>query len=503
MARSFLEQLTQIRRSRTYDDAVADIYTSAVAEPTVSGSLQDDLNVVRTLMKSIKGSTDWYSDLGNYFDPTATTSGSTETKALNLTNIKNNTLDAKTVIVPVTADNSGSGYTVSGTSTGIMLSGLGVTYADQTDRTGLPIYASTNTGVYFDVDGSQNVCRVDIINVATGAEMEDGSNHTIYGMIHDAADNAGTADTDAYIKFYADGSECDLSGADPAPTAVSFIYPRRKTMSSMEEHEWLRTDFVNSWEGDVELIEDIVNLWSFTGASNDDGTAGPWTNPSANWILATAPTDLESAIDLLNDGVGNRTYTSTYIVSGEAVSASLNKLGLGIEGNDTAISTNAGNISTNAGDIDTLESSMGTAETDISNLEAAVGSSTGATGLIYSSNNYVTNATSLETAIGALDAAITSSSAQKYIETTSAVITAGIEHALPAAAISAGGYTTFSGAGQEGANMDVYVSGQMLAADTGYLGATADRDYGETSTSGVTFRFTIPSGTNIIYVIRQ
>ena len=120
MARSFLEQLTQIRRSRIYDDAVSGVYTSAVAEPTVSGSLQDDLNVVRTLMKTIKGSTDWYSDLGNYFDPTSTTSGNAETKALNLTNIKNNTLDAKTVIIAVSDDNTTAGFTVSGTSDGVL-----------------------------------------------------------------------------------------------------------------------------------------------------------------------------------------------------------------------------------------------------------------------------------------------------------------------------------------------------------------------------------------------
>jgi hypothetical protein len=44
--------------------------------------------------------------------------------------------------------------------------------------------------------------------------------------------------------------------------------------------------------------------------------------------------------------------------------------------------------------------------TSVSDLEAAVGSSTGLAGLDYSSNNYVTDATSLETAIGALDTAL-------------------------------------------------------------------------------------------------
>jgi hypothetical protein len=50
--------------------------------------------------------------------------------------------------------------------------------------------------------------------------------------------------------------------------------------------------------------------------------------------------------------------------------------------------------------------------------------------------------------------------------------------------------------------MDVYVDGQLLAADTGVNGANADRDYGETSTSGITFRFNIPQGRNVTYFVR-
>jgi len=51
--------------------------------------------------------------------------------------------------------------------------------------------------------------------------------------------------------------------------------------------------------------------------------------------------------------------------------------------------------------------------------------------------------------------------------------------------------------------MDVYVDGQLLAADTGTNGANADRDYAEASASTVTFRFDIQVGRNITYVVRQ
>lgn len=98
IGRSLLRQYEQIRWSATYDDTVANVNTSAVAEPTVtSGSemrLEPDMNVLRTLTKQVKGTTNWYDDLGMYFDPTNTTSGSDNLKQMSLENIKGKTLDS-------------------------------------------------------------------------------------------------------------------------------------------------------------------------------------------------------------------------------------------------------------------------------------------------------------------------------------------------------------------------------------------------------------------------
>jgi len=402
MARSLIRQLEQIRRSATYDDQVANVTSSGVAEPTASGSLEDDLNVLRSIMRLTKGSTNWYSDLGNYFDPTNTTSGNAEQKALNLTNLKNNTLDSKTVILAVQEDNSGNGYTVSGTD-------------------------------YWDEGGADRVCRIDVLNSANDAQMQDASGNTIYAKFHDGADHGGTGDgTDVYVKFYANDAVCDLSTVTGTVNSVYFIVPERRRMTDVEEWEWQRTDFVSSWEGDIELLEDIMNLWSYTGAGDGiDSTAGSWTNATGNYPLAGNPSDLQAAADALNDAAGDRTYTE---------------------------------------------------------------------------QNYITNAESFADSLDALDQqvkdnadAIAAGSADKYVEEVSSTISAGVEHALPAGLT----YTPDSTSGQEGSNMDVYVGGQLLAADTGVAGANADRDYGETSTSGITFRFDVQAGRNITYMIRQ
>ena len=430
MARSLLRQLEQIRRAATYDDAVADVNTSAVAEPTVSGSLEEDTNVIRTIMKQVKGTTNWYDDLGMYFDPTTTDSGSSNTKQMDLNNIKGNTLDAKTVIIAVSDDNSGAGYSVSTSSSGVLMA-ITTAYATPTDRRGLPIFASTaNNGSYWDEGGADNVCRIDVLDASNDAEIQDGSGNILYAKFHDAADfptGSGTG-TDVYARFYLDGSVTTMvSGI----SNVKFVYPQRKVMSDMNEYDWMRTDFISSWEGDVELSEDISNLWSFTGASDGDTSPQPWTNTTSNYLLASDPTDLKTAIDLINDGVGDMSFTEdNYLTDGSSVTAAL----------------------------DTLDQQL-------KDIEESVSASSG----------------------------------EKYIESVSVAISANVEHSLPYSIT----YTPNSTAGQEGKNMDVYVDGQLLAADTGAAGTNADRDYGETTASGITFRFNIQTGRNITYVVRQ
>lgn len=98
-----------------------------------------------------------------------------------------------------------------------------------------------------------------------------------------------------------------------------------------------------------------------------------------------------------------------------------------------------------------------------------------------------------------LSDAITASSADKVVETTVSQIDKNTEHVIPASKT----FTPSSTVGEEGKNMDVYVGGQLLMADTGAAGVNADRDYGETSTSGITFRFDVQADRNVTYVIRQ
>ena len=183
-------------------------------------------------------------------------------------------------------------------------------------------------------------------------------------------------------------------------------------------HTWL-----NKWR-----IEDIQNIWSFTGASNDDGSAQPWDHTTGNYMLSADPNNLKDAIDDINDGIGDVTYTEqNYVTDGESVATSIDELDMKVK-----------------------------------DLEEG-------------------------------------GSVEKVAEAAASDIVMNVEHPLP----SSKTYVPYSTAGSEGKNMDVFVGGQLLSADTGVAGANADKDYGETSTSGITFRFTVQEGRNLTYMIRS
>ena len=474
MARSLITQLEQIRRSATYTDSVASVTTQAIAEPTVSGSLQDDLNIIRSLMRLNKGTSKWYTDLGTYFDPTNTNGSNVANKTLNLNNLKNNTLDAKTMIVPIVSDNSGAGYSVSGTQNGILVS-ITTPYATPVDRRGLPIFHSTaHAGSYWDEGGSLDVCAVDIVSVANNTSITTVSGYIVYGLLYDGSDYSGTGSgIDVYLKFFANGvavgfpsgyetTTTTISGGyvPPSGDSVNFdfgggyitpsgdlvnfdfntysttggikiIYPHRRRMADLAEYEWFRTDFIKPVEGNAITSGDLRDLWSYLGTTDGgETTAGTWTHTTGNYAFKYNPATIKSAIDTLNTDIGDATYTqSNYIANGQTIAASINAM-------DVEAKVISGSLSTSMGN--------------------------------------------------------------KYVESIVSNISANTAHTLPSSLT----YTPVSTSGQAGKNMDVYVNGQLVDADTGTNGANADRDYAETSTTQITFRFNIVAPATITYFIK-
>jgi len=125
-------------------------------------------------------------------------------------------------------------------------------------------------------------------------------------------------------------------------------------------------------------------------------------------------------------------------------------------------------------------------------IDTFIGKAAGSDTPAYSSQIYITNGQSLETAIGELDAAINVVAPDKLIEDIVAAIDAESAHTLPH-----GATYTLDPTG-EGLNMDLSLNGQLLAVDSGSVA----RDYVETSATQVTFHFTVEENSNLSYLIR-
>jgi hypothetical protein len=330
-------------------------------------------------------------------------------------------------LLAVSDDNSGSGFTTASGSAGILAT-ITTRYATAENRVGLPIYSSAGND-YWDEGGSDNVCVVDLIDTSTGGEFTDAGGNIIFGRLHDAADHGGTGTgTDVYVKFYTSGGAYTFIDSDP--TNIAIVYPHRKVMDDTNEWEWARTDFVSSFEGDDELIEDIGNLWAFTGAGNDQ-TSPTITNTGANYPLNPGPSDLEEAINWLNIEIDDMTFTEdNYIADDDTVADALDKLDMAIK--------------------------------DVSDL--------GTAGLL-----------------------------NVYVEELAGDVSAGTLHSLPTGVT----YTPDATGGQEGSNMDIFLDGQLLAASTGAAGVNEDRDYAETTASGITFHINVYQNSNITYRVRE
>lgn len=330
--RSLLTQYEQIYKTAVYSDEVADVNTQAVAEPTtptVSGSsdsvLEHDLNVLRTLMKQLKGTTNWFDSVPKYFDPEDTDAGDAENADATISNIAGNTLDAKTIIMAVSDSNSGSGFSVNSGDEGFLFSTT-LAYAKPANRVGLPIFQSTtNSGTYHDEGGLDRVVGIDLINTETGAEFRDSSDNIVFAKFHDGADHSGTGEgTDVYVKFYTDDGPYTTVSGDPS--SLLMVYPYRKVMSDVAEYEWNRTDFISSWEGDESIVDDIANLWSYTGASND-ATDPSWVTVSGSPLVTASDTSLVDAVNSVNDGFGSRTFLEdNYLTDGQSITDSLDAL---------------------------------------------------------------------------------------------------------------------------------------------------------------------------------
>lgn len=295
------------------------------AEP----NLQDDINVAITQLREIIDPTsDWFQNMPRAFDPTNTDGADTKNEKMSLKVLADNWYGVHTKIIDVVTEQKAT----SPGDTGVLLT-TSLGYADAADRRGLVVQSSVGGSYYDEVALASIVIgkhKVTIIDALTKAEFEDANGNVVYGVLQDGADHAGSGEgTDVFIKFVSDvgGVPTNYTWTSNDPANVLMYLPYRKRRTELLEYDERRY-LVAGIVGDAEMSEDISEIRSALGISDGEEAGNwDWTNTTAYYPLQGNPSTAEGAINALNDEIGDRQYDdNNYIVDGESITASLDKL---------------------------------------------------------------------------------------------------------------------------------------------------------------------------------
>jgi hypothetical protein len=289
-------------------------------------SIEDDMNFARTDRAAIKG-VDYHASIPTYVRPEDTST----TVAANLANIAGHTTDAKAIVTNRKFEN----ISVAMGDSFVTLTDVGnLKHADSVDITGVPIWDGYDSGnwestyveLYSDLEneliavgGAEDGYRI-FARARAGSEMSPDSIELEFRAVP-----LGMSIT-ASVPYTWDGDQ---------PTNIHAIYPYRQSLHAMDENA-LRVLLVNGLVGDVnndkQGIEDLYTLVGVASGSTDLSTA--LTN-TGNYFpfsdLPDATPSIVEALNVLNEQIGDRTYTGGLLTSGESITTSLQALSTALE----------------------------------------------------------------------------------------------------------------------------------------------------------------------------
>lgn len=167
MSRKLIKQDTQISSSTVYNSTVSGVNQQSVAEPTVSGSLEGDLNIIRTLLKEVKSTTNWY-------DTPVSNIATLDTKINSTSGTLQNQIDN---ILPTQSGHAGEFLTTDGTTA--TWSGVSGGTSNHSELNELDYASAGHTGFASGEEVNQNTWDISVISgtVMTPVEVTT-STHT-------------------------------------------------------------------------------------------------------------------------------------------------------------------------------------------------------------------------------------------------------------------------------------------------------------------------------------
>lgn len=296
-------------------------------------TLEDDVNYIRTDRKLIKGTTNWYDAIPTYARPTAT---NVQVPA-NLTNIASKTTDA----VAYNVNRAYFGQAVAATNTQVTVTSTGnLKHADAINLTGVPTF---DTGPF---TGDYTSCYVHIVDGYSdgyaGGELSVLSGpyvgERIFGITYNGA---STSPNSVEVHFYSAAYNVNYAVSPHPytwefgqPTTINLLYGYNERLDQLDQNAF-RTVPALGILTDAALAGNINNILQTIGTGpTNTNLSGLLTNISTFFpfhFLDATPTVVE-ALNVLNQQIGNTTFTGPYLVNGATVTYNLQQLSNAISG---------------------------------------------------------------------------------------------------------------------------------------------------------------------------
>ena len=291
-------------------------------------SLLDDMNYERTDRTIIKG-VPYYSDVAPYFSPTATATPI----ATNLTTISGHTTDA----VAYNVNRAFFGLAVVTGDTKVTMTSAGqLKHAGSvaTDITGIPCFDINNPGPF---TGDWTSCYVHIVDgYSTGSELivlsGPHAGERVFGQTYQGA---STSPNSVEIHFYSAPFNVNYA-TDATPytweagqtDVINVLYGYNEVLDNLDTNAF-RTVPALGILTDAQLAGDIQNIFNQLGTTDGyNNLNGFLTNTSTYfpfYNLDATPTVI-AALNVLNQQIGNTTFTGPYLTNNATVTANLQAL---------------------------------------------------------------------------------------------------------------------------------------------------------------------------------
>jgi hypothetical protein len=335
--------------------------TAAVAsDPGLAGGLswterqpyclEDDINYTRTDRKKIKGTTNWYDAIPTYQRPTAI---GTFVPA-DLTNIATKTTDA--IAYNVNRAYFGEAVTTGNTLVTVTSAG-NLKHADAVNLTGVPVFdtgpfAGDYTSCYVHVvDGYADGYAGSELSVLTGPYVGE----RIFGVTYNGS---STSPNSVEVHFYSAAYNVNYAVSPHPytwefgqPQVINLLYGYNERLDQLDQNAF-RTVPALGILTDAALAGNINNILQTVGINPTTTNLGGLLTNTTSFFpffnLNATPTVVD-ALNILNQQIGNTTFTGPYLVNNATVTANLQALSNAITGSTVTrtIERLAANITAN------------------------------------------------------------------------------------------------------------------------------------------------------------